>query len=91
MTFEIPEDLRTVCTLCNGSGSLQAFDFRSAGEMDANDEPKMHAVTCRACRGKGWLWALDQEEMAQRIGALVAEVRRLEADVKIAEDAMRGL
>jgi hypothetical protein len=68
----IPEDLRTTCPLCNGSGWLQSINFRSSMEMDSGAEPQTHAVTCRACNGKGWLWALDQAEMAERISALMA-------------------
>ena len=66
-------DLKEPCPNCNGSGSTKRTAFAHAGEMDAGGEPRLINQRCSACRSKGWIWSLDQAEMAERIGRAEAE------------------
>lgn len=84
---QIPEDLKTQCPICKGEGKVQRRGFASAGDMDANSEPRMITQSCYQCHSKGWLWALSDDEMAERIAnlesTLAAErASRLQADTE---------
>lgn len=73
---QIPE-LKTQCMICAGTGKTEHIGFSSAGDMDAGNDPHPVTRTCYQCKGRGWAWALDQQEMAERIADLAAEVERL--------------
>ena len=77
----IAPDLRVPCSLCSGTGFRDSSDFRSAGEMDVKSEPTTHHVTCYLCHGKKWMWALDQQEMAERVSKAEQENVALRAKV----------
>lgn len=63
--LEIPEDLRVLCPLCKGTKTVECTSFV--------DNEKLIMSSCHFCHAKGWLWALDQEQMAERIARAEAE------------------
>lgn len=71
--YPIPEDLKQKCPLCDGIGHKESTSFRSPGTMRMGQ--------CHACKGRGWIWALDQREMAERLATLEAEIERLQRPV----------
>jgi hypothetical protein len=73
---KIPEDLKQQCPNCNGTG-------RTTSQSFVSDADGTHPVIsrCSACRAKGWMWALDQQEMAERIADLSAANARLKQPV----------
>lgn len=85
MKYPIPEGLKIECPNCHGIGSTKRTAFASAGEMDAGGEPRLIDQRCSACRSKGWIWALDQDEMAERIVLLEFEKNGL---AKLLDDAL---
>jgi RecJ-like exonuclease len=71
--MNVTDDLKHKCPLCSGAGRREQISFRSAGEMDAGGEPQTHTISCYLCKGSGFVWALDQQQMAERIAKLEAE------------------
>jgi hypothetical protein len=70
----IPEDLKQPCPLCKGSGAKMSTSFMN---------PRIpHPVHCHHCKGTGQVWALDLQEMAERIADL--ERQLAEAQAKLA-------
>ena len=71
MSHEIPE-LKAKCPACD-NGKMSRVSFQ--------DATKTVQKTCSVCSGRGWIWALDQQEMAERIDraetALAAANRRI--------------
>lgn len=70
----IPEDLKTVCPLCGGVGHKERTSF--------NDPSTMRMGSCHSCKGKGWIWALDQQEMAERVVKAESWNRELETALR---------
>ena len=58
----IPEDLKTTCPLCSGLGKIKRGSFARPN----TDITK----ACHNCHRRGWIWKLDQQEMAERIAEL---------------------
>ena len=82
-------ELKLSCPNCGGSGYTERRGFSSAGDMDAGNEPHPVAMRCSACHARGWLWALDQEEMAERIARSEQALAALEARNKEADSYLK--
>ena len=78
--MQVPEDLKIVCPLCGGKGTNTVGGFA--------DHAKEHQISCRMCKGRQWLWALDQEEMAQRIAKVEAENAVLKKELEQCQEAL---
>lgn len=70
----IPEDLQVKCPLCAGEGMKNRTSF--------SDLSKMRMGSCHSCKGTGKIWALDQQEMAERIARAEADARTLKAQIE---------
>lgn len=76
----VPEDLRTQCGLCAGTGKRITGRFASSGEVGAGRD---RLVDCYLCKGRGWN-VLPQEDLIERIALL-------ESKLADAEQRERGL
>lgn len=66
----IPEDLKEKCPNCRGTGYTDRSGF--------SDPASGVKIRCSTCRGKGWLWALDQQEMAERLAQAESQAAELQ-------------
>ena len=72
--LKIPEDLKVTCPLCAGAGEKEVSSFY--------DPSIMLIKICHVCKRKGWIWALDLDEMAERIARAEARATAAEAENK---------
>lgn len=79
--LKIPEDLRSLCPNCYGVGSVILTGF-TGGDVTGG---------CPVCHARGWLWKLDQQEMAERIAAKDAELATLRTELEAARKRIERL
>lgn len=65
----IANELQTKCPLCKGVGMKEGMRFSETSQLRMG--------SCHTCKGRGWLWALDQEEMADRIVRTITDLATL--------------
>jgi hypothetical protein len=75
---EIPEDLKTQCPLCKGTGVVEQVGFANAVQMDSGTAPGMVTKSCHLCHTKGYLLPSNEDLLAQvtRLRRQLAEANR---------------
>ena len=86
--YPIPEDLKRPHSYCRGTGHVI--------EPAYHDSPAREtSYDCLGCGGRGWVWALTQDGMADRIAKDEAGLAALAADLQrsdaLLQDATKRL